>query len=121
VARICLGPGATAGQRRAVARIVQSCPRRVRAEWGRVLAGLDLTARLPLLDLPAAVLYGTADRLTPPAHARRLAAALPRPAGVRELPGIGHMTPVEAPGEVAAAVRALVRAHGADRPAGALP
>ncbi|RKN37808.1 alpha/beta hydrolase [Streptomyces hoynatensis] len=108
---VALGPAATRAQCERVARIVSGCAPAPRAEWGRVLARLDLARLLPGLGVPAAVLQGTADRLTPPVHARRIAARLPHLHGLTELPGIGHMTPVEAPGEVAGALSALARAY----------
>ncbi|MGK5499724.1 alpha/beta fold hydrolase [Streptomyces sp. URMC 125] len=107
-----MGPAATREQIEACARIVHACPRRVRASWAReVLAVLDLEAGLAGLDVPTAVIAGEKDRLTPPVHARRLAKALPNCTGLTELPGLGHMAPVEAPDAVADAVAALVRDH----------
>ena len=44
------------------------------------------------------------DRLTPPAHARRITETLPHPAGLIVLPETGHMSPLERPQEVAAAL-----------------
>ncbi|MEU6332807.1 alpha/beta fold hydrolase [Streptomyces sp. NPDC047049] len=111
-----MGPGATAEQIEACARIVHACPPGVRARWGRVLAGLELTGGVGGLELPTAVLAGTADRLTPLVHARRLASVLPDCLGLTELPGRGHMTPVEDPGAVAGRLRELVGDHL--RPAG---
>jgi pimeloyl-ACP methyl ester carboxylesterase len=73
-----------------------------------VLAGLDLDAGVRELKVPTAVLVGSADKLTPPFQARTLAAALPDCAGLTELPGIGHMTPVEAPEAVTAGIRELL-------------
>ncbi|MFD8074340.1 alpha/beta fold hydrolase [Streptomyces sp. NPDC059718] len=95
----------------ATARIVHACGRRQRAEWGRVLAGLDLDAGVCALRAPTAVLVGGADKLTPPAHAHGMAARLSRFAGLTELPGLGHMTPLEAPAAVAGVVRTLVEDH----------
>ncbi|MFH0243970.1 alpha/beta fold hydrolase [Streptomyces sp. HK10] len=107
-----MGPGATKEQMDACARIVHACPRTVRASWARkVLAVLDLDARLAALDLPVGVIAGEKDRLTPPVHARRLAGALPNCTGLTELAGLGHMTPLEDPDAVAGAVAALVRDH----------
>jgi pimeloyl-ACP methyl ester carboxylesterase len=107
-----MGPAATREQMEACARIVHACPRAVRAAWARkVLAVLDLDAGLADLDLPVGVIAGEKDRLTPPVHARRLAGALPNCTGLTELPGLGHMTPIEAPRTVAVAVVALVRDH----------
>ena len=59
------------------------------------------------LTVPALVLVGTADRLTPPWHAHRLAEALPLGLGVVEVPDAGHMTPVQAPEAITAAVHRL--------------
>ncbi|MFI7501241.1 alpha/beta fold hydrolase [Streptomyces sp. NPDC049687] len=93
------------------ARIVHACPRRVRYAWSHVLSLLDLDHAVRELSVPTAVLVGTADRLTPPVHAHRLAAALPHSLGVTELPGLGHMTPVEAPGPVTGRIRELVSTY----------
>jgi pimeloyl-ACP methyl ester carboxylesterase len=95
----------------ACARIVHACPRRVRHAWSQVLDSLDLDHGVRELRVPTAVVVGTADRLTPPVHARALAAALPQCLGVTELPGVGHMTPVEAPELVTGKIRELVAAY----------
>jgi pimeloyl-ACP methyl ester carboxylesterase len=102
-----LGPGASEDLAARNAAIIHSCGRRPRAAWGRVLAGLDLTAAVSRLDVPTQVLVGSADRLTPPVHARRIADRLPRCEGLTQLPGVGHMTPLEAPDVVAAMIRKL--------------
>ncbi|MFG3508095.1 alpha/beta fold hydrolase [Streptomyces sp. NPDC047821] len=106
-----MGPGSAPERVAECARIVHACPRRVRVAWSHVLAELDLEAGVRELTVPTAVLAGTADRLTPPVHARALAAALPACAGLEELAGVGHMTPVEAPEAVTARIRALVTTY----------
>ncbi|MGW8553775.1 alpha/beta fold hydrolase [Streptomyces tubercidicus] len=106
-----MGPGATAEQVEACVRIVHGCPSGVRARWGAVLDGLELTGGAGRLELPTAVLAGTADRLTPLVQARRLASVLPDFRGLTELPGRGHMTPIEDPGAVSGRLRDLVRDH----------
>jgi pimeloyl-ACP methyl ester carboxylesterase len=60
-----------------------------------------------LADVPAAVLVGARDRLTPPACARSIAGALPS-ADLSVLPGAGHMLPLERPQEVSAALTGIV-------------
>ena len=95
----------------ATARIVHACPTGVRSAWGGVLAELDLAVKVPHLDVPTAVIIGTHDRLTPVAHARQLAAMLPRCTGLHELPGRGHMTPLEEPGAVSAVLAELAREY----------
>ncbi|WP_322974039.1 alpha/beta fold hydrolase [Actinacidiphila oryziradicis] len=106
-----LSPGATPEQVAATARIVHACGRRPRAAWGRVLARLDLDAGVAALDAPTAVLVGTADKLTPPVHAHDIAARLPHCVGLTELPGLGHMTPLEDPEAIADVIRRLVQDH----------
>ncbi|MDN0193796.1 alpha/beta hydrolase [Streptomyces sp. S.PNR 29] len=106
-----MGAGSAPHMVEACARIVHACPRTVRYAWSHVLDRLDLDHAVRELTAPTEVVVGTADRLTPPVHARSLAAALPHCAGLTELPGIGHMTPVEAPEPVTAKIRELVRTH----------
>ncbi|WP_407286825.1 alpha/beta fold hydrolase [Streptomyces sp. BP-8] len=106
-----MGAGSTAEQVEACARIVHGCPPGVRARWGKVLAELELTGEIGRLEVPTAVIAGSADRLTPPVHARRMASVLPDFLGLTELPGRGHMTPVEDPGAVAGRLRELVDDH----------
>ncbi|MFI7019800.1 alpha/beta fold hydrolase [Streptomyces sp. NPDC050164] len=106
-----MGPGSAPHMVEACARVVHACPRKVRYAWSHVLDLLDLDQGVRELDVPTAVVVGTADRLTPPVQARALAAALPHGTGLTELPGIGHMTPVEAPELVTGKIRELVRAH----------
>ncbi|MEV5340311.1 alpha/beta hydrolase [Streptomyces sp. NPDC052676] len=106
-----MGPGSAPHMVEACARIVHACPRTVRHTWSRVLAVLDLDHAVRELSAPTEVVVGTRDRLTPPVHARALAAALPHPAGLTELPGLGHMTPVEAPELITGKIRQLVTTY----------
>ncbi|WP_328299101.1 alpha/beta hydrolase [Streptomyces sp. NBC_00435] len=106
-----MGPGSAPDKVEACARIVHACPTRVRHAWSQVLAGLDLDAKLAALTVPTAVIGGKSDRLTPIVHARGLAAALPNCVGLTELTGMGHMTPIEAPEAVTAAVRELAELY----------
>ncbi|MFJ6697338.1 alpha/beta fold hydrolase [Streptomyces sp. NPDC091272] len=93
------------------ARIVHACPRAARVGWSHVLAGLELAAGVAALDVPAAVVAGADDRLTPPLHAREIEAALPHSLGLTVLAGVGHMTPVEAPEFVTGKLRELVHSY----------
>ncbi|MFC7264113.1 alpha/beta fold hydrolase [Streptomyces lutosisoli] len=106
-----MGPGSSPGMVEACARIVHACPRKVRHAWSVVLEMLDLDDGVRELKVPTAVVVGTADRLTPVVHARALVAALPHCVGVTELPGLGHMTPVEAPELVTSRIRELVATY----------
>ncbi|MFB8352608.1 alpha/beta fold hydrolase [Streptomyces niveus] len=106
-----MGPGTAPDRVAACARIVHACPRAVRVAWSHVLGELDLDAGVGELRVPTAVVAGTADRLTPPVLARRLAERLPDCVGITELTGMGHMTPVEAPEAVTAVIRGLADDH----------
>lgn len=112
-----MGPGSAPDMVEACARIVHACPRAVRHAWSHVLGELDLDHGVREVRVPAEIVVGSADRLTPPVHARTLAAALPQCLGVTELTGVGHMTPVEAPGAVTGRIRALAAAHLHSTPA----
>ncbi|MEU6057791.1 alpha/beta fold hydrolase [Streptomyces sp. NPDC047097] len=102
-----MGPASARDRVIECARIVHACPRGARVAWSHVLSGLDVEASVRELAVPTAVIAGTADRLTPPVHARAIAAALPQCVGLEELAGIGHMTPIEAPDAVTGRIREL--------------
>ena len=93
------------------ASIIHACTRRSRVAWGHVLDNLELSDAVRHLDVPTAVLTGTVDRLTPPVHAHKIVESLPRCEGLTELPGMGHMTPLEAPDVVVTLIRKLVNDH----------
>lgn len=67
----------------------------------------DLGRRLGEVAQPALVVVGGSDDRTLPERGRELAGRIPN-AGVVELPEVGHTIPLEAPGEVAAAVRSFL-------------
>ncbi|MEV7214648.1 alpha/beta fold hydrolase [Kitasatospora cineracea] len=114
-----MGPATPAERVEACAQVVHACPAQVRFRWSVVLDTLDVHDGLARLAAPTAVIAGSHDKLTPPVHARRIAAALADPRGLLELPGAGHMSPVERPAEVAAEIRRV--AALADGPSAAGP
>lgn len=67
----------------------------------------DSRALLPTLDVPVAVVVGAEDGLTPPSAAHDLAESLPD-AVLTVLPRAGHLSPLEDPDGVAAALLGLV-------------
>ncbi len=69
------------------------------------LAGCDLREDLGRITAPTLVLAGRDDLPTPPPHARELADGIPG-AALTEIPGAGHLAPVERPGPVTAALTA---------------
>jgi pimeloyl-ACP methyl ester carboxylesterase len=111
VRHITLSPSATAAQTAFTTNLIRACPRATHLEFARLLRDLDLSADVPRLSVPAVVVVGTADRLTPSWHAHRLAEALPHGLGVIEVPEAGHMTPIQAPDVIASTVQLLVEDH----------
>ncbi|MGE9697767.1 alpha/beta fold hydrolase [Streptomyces sp. NRRL F-5630] len=106
-----MGPGASPEQVDACARIVHACPSPVRYGWSRVLDAFDEEAGLRAIEAPTAVVVGSADKLTPPVHARLMDESLPHSLGLTTLPGLGHMTPMEGPAAVTGLIRDLVTTY----------
>jgi pimeloyl-ACP methyl ester carboxylesterase len=102
------GPSATDGDVAFYERMLIDCPADVRAACGVILSDLDLWSALAGLTVPTLVLAGDRDRLTPPEHGRRIAEALPDPAGLILLEQTGHMSPLERPREIAKALGELI-------------
>ncbi|MER5636880.1 alpha/beta fold hydrolase [Kitasatospora sp. NPDC002227] len=102
-----MGPDSSPARVRVTAEVVHACPVATRYRWSQVLGTLDEYHQLPRLTAPTSVIVGTHDRLTPPVHARRIVAALPDSQGLLELAGVGHMSPLERPAEVAAEIHRL--------------
>lgn len=65
----------------------------------------DRTSILARVAVPTTVIVGEFDELTPPSAAQAMAEAV-EGASMHVIPGAGHMTPIEAPGDVAAVLRA---------------
>ncbi|GAB3458408.1 alpha/beta hydrolase [Streptomonospora sediminis] len=106
-----MAPGADPAAVEMCTRLIHAAPPLPRARWGRVLAHLDLDRGLKRLHTPALLIAGTADRLTPITHARRMARLLPDCRGLIELDATGHMSPLEAPDTLARALAGLADAH----------
>jgi pimeloyl-ACP methyl ester carboxylesterase len=100
------GPSATAGQVAFYEPMLWNTPPKVRAAAGMTMSSLDLLAALEHLHVPALVVAGDVDRMTPVSHAEKIADALPELFELLILPETGHMAPLERP---AALADALVR------------
>jgi pimeloyl-ACP methyl ester carboxylesterase len=103
------GPDATPAQVAFYERMLIDCAADVRAACGVALSDMDLWHAVANLTIPTLVVTGDRDRLTPPAHARRIAQGLPQPAGLIELGNTGHMSPLERPAELSEALERLTR------------
>jgi pimeloyl-ACP methyl ester carboxylesterase len=101
--------------RRASPRLVEQARRRMLDAGPAVLhrdflacSVFDVRARLRQLRLPAEVMYGSEDRMTPPSANEELARGIE---GARTLPidGAGHMVMLEKPKEIQAAIREFLQ------------
>jgi len=80
-----------------------------------VMARPDLRPRLGALAGPLLALVGEADRLTPPEHAREIAAAVPQ-GRLEIVPGAGHLLSWEQPARVNALLLAWLASLGLPGP-----
>jgi pimeloyl-ACP methyl ester carboxylesterase len=107
---LALSPSATPEQVAFCAYLFLETPRAVRGGFGAMLGTLDLRAAISRLDVPTVVVTGSADRLAAPARSRDYVHDLPQ-ARLVELAGVGHMTPIQAPGAVEKEIRTLVTGY----------
>ena len=106
---VALSEGASPAEVAFCEQIVLAAKPGPRARWSAAMGTFDLGDGLANLTVPTTVLVGTADRLTPPVHARRMIDLLPQAAPLVELIGVGHMTPIEAPETVNDLIEQLVK------------
>ncbi len=109
------GPSASAARVAFFERMLVACPPDVRADVGIALSELELYHALPRLTVPAVVLAGENDKLTPPSHAERIAEQLPSLKRLVVLPQTGHMAPLERPAEVAEVLADLAAGIASNR------
>ncbi len=111
------GPAATPAQVAFYERMLVTCPPDVRANVGIALSEMELYHAVPRLTVPAVVIAGERDRLTPPSHALRIAEMLPRLQRLTVLPETGHMAPLERPRAVSEALADLAASASGQRAA----
>jgi pimeloyl-ACP methyl ester carboxylesterase len=87
--------------------MVNECRPDVRALVGLAMADMELHGALARLTVPTRVVAGELDRLTPVAHAQKIAGLLPNLVDLVVLPDTGHLGPLERPREINAAIREL--------------
>ncbi|MEX0613285.1 MAG: alpha/beta fold hydrolase [Pirellulales bacterium] len=84
----------------AVRRIVErTSPAAIAAAQRGMAERPDMTSFLPMIKVPAMVLVGADDAISPPEEMRSIAAAIPNAKFV-EIPDAGHMTTMENPAAV---------------------
>jgi pimeloyl-ACP methyl ester carboxylesterase len=120
IRHVAFGPSADLAQIAFYERMLLETPPRVRGACGDAMAAMDLLDAAGRLEVPTLVVAGDRDRLTPPAHARRIAERLPHSAGVVVLEDTGHMSPLERPRELADELLKLLATLPSTRPRTAL-
>lgn len=82
-----------------------------KAAWPLATSQEDITAVVPLIDVPVIVISGEHDLVDPPEVLRR--EVLPRipQSTLVVLPGVGHLLPLEAPTDLANVIKAFVLAQ----------
>src|SRR5215471_1161678 len=73
-----------------------------RAFWP--LGNTRLQKRLPLVQAPTLLLWGTEDRIVPRSYADRFAEGIKGESEIRVIPGAGHLVELDQPEAVAAAI-----------------
>lgn len=91
--------------------LVRQCPVRVKAAVGPAVTSLRFGHVVERLRVPGLVMVGDHDRLTPVSQARRLAEAMPE-ARLIQIPGAGHMAPLEAHAHVTAELSGFAKEVG---------
>ena len=83
--------------------ILRQRPEGVIAALKAMAGRADATKFAPSFGFPVVLVHGLADALIPPERAREMKALVPQ-ASLVELPGVGHSSMLEAPGETAQAL-----------------
>ena len=115
VAYVALAPNARREDIELVTRMALDCRHEARAECGIAMSRMKLLSELDAVDVPAVVVAGELDRLTPVSHAERIDQGLPHSVGLYVSPTAGHSTPLECPELVNEALRDLAEVSGSGK------
>jgi pimeloyl-ACP methyl ester carboxylesterase len=74
--------------------MMASSPAGIAAAARGLARRVDWTSRLGAINLPTLVVVGAEDAITPPQEVRRMADAIPQSQYV-QIPGVGHVPPME--------------------------
>lgn len=108
VRRMGFGPKASPAQVAFVEKVLADTPTETWLGLLPALSGLDVSEVLPKIDVPALIVVGSHDRLTPPGSAERIAKGIAR-SEVVKISGAGHMAMLEAPLTFNARLRRFLR------------
>lgn len=88
--------------------IMSTSPQGIAATQRGMAERIDMSSHLREIDVPALVICGTEDVITPASEMQRIAAELPQGVFV-EIPKAGHLSPLEQPPEVNQAIGPFLR------------
>ena len=108
LARLGFGDDPNPSHVEATREMLAACDKATTREAVSALLHLDLTDGLPNVHVPTLVIVGTADALTPPRDARRIAELVPN-ARLVEYAGSGHMLMYERSDELDALIMDFAR------------
>ncbi|MBR8741163.1 alpha/beta fold hydrolase [Nocardiopsis sp. MG754419] len=108
---LVMGKATDRATKRLCARLVHGCGGVARSEWGRVITRLELSDSARRITAPTVVFGGSEDKLTPAWHAHHIGSLVPHCEEVREVPGLGHMGPLEIPDILAESIDELAATH----------
>ena len=91
--------------------VVSTSPAAIAASQRGMAARSDMTSFLPQIDMPTLVIVGDQDVISPPAEMQAIAAAIPNAEFV-VIPNSGHMTTMENPEAVNAALSKFIEGLG---------
>jgi len=118
VARIGFGADPQPSQVELTRQMIAACDPATRKAAPRALLGLDISRELQHIRVPALVVCGTNDVITPPAESRRIARRIPG-ARLELLDGGGHMLMLERAERVDELIVGFAREVQRGRPGGA--
>lgn len=116
LARVGFGRDARQSDVELVRQMMLACSNETRREAPKAIIGFDLTAELPDIAVPTLVIGGTADVVTPPFEARRIARLIPG-AQLELFEGGGHMLMLEQPERFDRTLTDFARRVGVSPPA----
>ena len=108
LARVGFGRDAKPSDVELVRQMMLDCPSETRREAPRSILGVDLTSQLGSIEVPTLVIGGTADVITPPWEARRVASLIPG-ARCELFEGGGHMLMLEQPDRLNSVIEGFAR------------
>ncbi|WP_176059467.1 alpha/beta hydrolase [Paraburkholderia sp. BCC1876] len=105
---LCAKPLSPAHRRQVIEDSLRGAPE-AKAAWPRATSREDITREVASIDVPTTIIAGELDRVDSVAVLQREVLGRIPHAVMHVLPGVGHLSPLEAPAEVAERIHDFVR------------